>query len=109
MSKQIVFEFEGKDYALEFTRKSVETMERQGFDPDKISERPLTMLPALFSGAFIANHSGTKRKVIDSIFEKMKGKKGLLTALVEMYNEPIEALLEDEEDDGKNVEWEQNF
>jgi len=29
MAKQITFEFEGKEYVLEFTRKSIETMENR--------------------------------------------------------------------------------
>jgi len=34
MAKQITFEFEGKEYVLEFTRKSIETMDKKVYRND---------------------------------------------------------------------------
>ena len=45
MAKQITFEFDGKEYVLEFTRKSIETMEKQGFIANEIAEKPVSTLP----------------------------------------------------------------
>lgn len=104
MSKSIEFEFEGKDYCLEFTKQTVRTMERRGFVAEEFSEKPMTMLPDLFAGAFLAHHSNVKRDKIDKIYKLMGDKTKLISALTEMYNEPIEALLEEPED-GKNVTW----
>lgn len=105
MAKQIKFEFEGKEYTLEFTRKSIETMERQGFRASDITEKPVSTLPALFAGAFLAHHKFVKRDVIDRIFDKMTNKQELIGKLAEMYNEPIEALLDEPEEDEGNVKW----
>ena len=109
MAKQIIFEFEGKEYVLEFTRKSIETMERQGFVASDIVDKPMTTLPALFAGAFLAHNRYIKKELVDEIYSKMTNKQDLLSKLAEMYNEPIQALMEEPEDAVGNVNWEANF
>ena len=105
MAKQINFEFEGKEYTLEFTRKSIEMMEKQGFLASEIIEKPMSTLPALFAGAFIAHHKFLKRDIIDKIFDKLTNKQELIGKLAEMYNEPIEALMDEPEEDEGNLKW----
>ena len=63
MANKITFTYGGKVYVLEYTRKSVEEMERRGFVAEDVLTKPLTVLPELFAGAFIANHRFTKRKL----------------------------------------------
>lgn len=110
MAKQISFEYNGKQYTLEFTRKSIEIMERQGFNINDITDKPMTTLPALFAGAFIAHHRFVKRDIIDEIYSKLTNKQELLQKLAEMYNEPLEALMEDPDDnEGNVVNWEASF
>ena len=68
----------------------------------------MTMLPTLFAGAFLAHHRFVKRDVIDNIYARMNHKDELMTALVEMYNEPIMSLFdepENNEDNAGNVSW----
>ena len=101
---QISFTFEGIDYCLKYNKKTVKIMEDRGFVPSKILEAPMTYLPELFAGAFLAEHKFTKRDVIDRIYEKMRGKQELVNTLLEMYNEPIQALTADEEE-GNAIEW----
>lgn len=110
MAKQIRFEYKGQEYILEFTRKSIEMMERQGFVASDIVEKPMTTLPALFAGAFLAHHRNVKKELIDEIFSKMTDKEELIRKLAEMYNEPIMALMDepDPNDEG-NVKWEASF
>jgi len=105
MAKQITFEFEGKEYVLEFTRKSIETMEKQGFIASEIVEKPVSTLPELFAGAFLAHHRYVKREVIDKIFDKLTNKQELIGKLAEMYNEPIIALMNEPGEDEGNVKW----
>lgn len=105
MAKQIIFEYGGTDYTLEFTRKSIETMERQGFVIGDIVDKPMLTLPALFAGAFLAHHRFVKRKEIDEIYSKMTNREDLLQKLAEMYNEPLEALMEEPEENEGNVTW----
>lgn len=105
MNKQLKFTYQEKEYCLEFTRKSVETMERNGFVASDITDKPMTVLPALFRGAFLANHRFVKPEVIDEIFSKMTNKTELIGKLSEMYNEPIMALVDEPEESEGNVDW----
>lgn len=108
MAKQINFKFEGNDYTLEYTRKSIEIMEKQGFVLSQVAEKPLSVLPALFAGAFLAHHKSVKKEVIDKIFSKMTNREELFTTLVSMYNEPIAAIMEEPEADEGNIDWAAN-
>lgn len=105
MSKQLSFTYEDKEYCLTFTRKSVEQMEKNGFVASDIQNKPMTILPALFAGAFIANHRFVNREIIDKIFSQMTNKSELIGKLAEMYNEPIEALVSDPKESEGNVNW----
>lgn len=105
MSKQLRFTFEGREYTLEYTRKSVEQMERNGFVASDIKDKPMTTLPALFAGAFLANHRFVKPEVIDEIYSKMTSKQELIGKLAEMYNEPIMTLIDEPEDTEGNLSW----
>lgn len=107
MAKQLTFSYNGKDYTLEYTRASIRQMEADGFIAEDIERKPMTVLPALFRGAFIAHHRFEKPKVIDEIYNQMGHKAELIERLAEMYNEPISSLL-DEPTEG-NVEWSQNW
>jgi len=110
VAKQIRFEYKGQEYILEFTRKSIEMMERQGFVASDIVEKPMTTLPALFAGAFLAHHRNVKKELIDEIFSKMTDKEELIRKLAEMYNEPIMALMDEPNpNDEGNVKWEASF
>ena len=102
MSK-IVLNHENKEYELEFNRQSVKMMESQGFVLDELTSKPMTMIPLLFSGAFIKNCKGTKRSVIDEIFDSIADKTGLMQALMEMYAETLSSLTDDAGEG--NVTW----
>lgn len=105
MAKQLKFNYNDKEYTLEFTRRTVTEMERKGFVASEVEDKPMTTLPALFEGAFLAHHRFEKKDVIDAIFSKMKNKEDLIGKLAEMYNEPILALIEEPEEKKGNVEW----
>lgn len=106
MAKQLRFTYDGKDYTLEFTRRTVAEMEKKGFIASDITDKPMTMLPALFAGAFLAHHRFVKEDVINDIYSKLTNKEDLIGKLAEMYNEPIMALVEepDENTEG-NLDW----
>ena len=105
MAKQLNFIFEDKEYTLEFTRRTVAQMEKNGFVASEITEKPMSTLPALFAGAFLAHHKFIKQETIDAIYSKLTKKEDLIGKLAEMYNEPIMALVEEPEDDKGNVNW----
>ncbi len=106
MAKQIAFEYENRSYTLEFTRNSVRTMENNGFRISDIKDKPVSLLPEFFAGAFIAHHKYVKRTLIDKMFEDMSNKDELIQTLSEMYNETLISLMggEDEETSG-NISW----
>jgi hypothetical protein len=107
--KKIEFTYEGRDYTLEFTRKTIKELERSGFDIDNLGKTPMTTSLDLFEGAFRANHKYMRKDEIEKIFYKFKNRKELVGSLCEMYNEPLEELLEQEEDEGNATAWEKNF
>ena len=105
MAKQLRFTYQDREYCLEYTRKSVETMEKNGFVAADIANKPMTTLPALFAGAFLANHRFVKQEVVDAIFAKMTNKGELIGKLAEMYNEPIMTLVDDPDEAEGNLSW----
>jgi hypothetical protein len=105
MAKQLTFKYDDKEYVLEFTRKTVTEMERKGFVASEVEKKPMTVLPQLFAGAFLANHRFVKQDVIDAIFAKMTNKEDLIGKLAEMYNEPLMTLVEDPAESEGNVNW----
>ena len=109
MAKTITINYEGTEYTLEFTRRSIEAMERQGFVIGDIKTKPMTTLPTLFAGAFLAHHRFIKREVVDAIFEKLSGKENFLEKLAEMYAEPFEALMDEPEESEGNLTWGANW
>lgn len=111
MAKQLVFEYNKKEYTLEFTRESVKQMEREGFVASDIMTKPMNTLPKLFAGAFKAHHKyDVKQKQIDEIFDLFTNKNALIEKLAEMYHEPFETLMDNENiDEGNAIAWEANF
>lgn len=111
MSTKINISYQKKDYTLEYSRESVRQMESTGFVLDQVGDKPMTMIPLLFYGAFFKNHRGIKRKLVDEIFEhipnKFEEENGLMAALIEMYSETIQTLTDDKDIEEGNVAiWE---
>ena len=103
MSK-IKLTYNKTEYSLEYNRQSVKTMESQGFNLNELTDKPMTMIPMLFEGAFIKNHRGVKRKIMADIYEEIGDKTGLTEKLMEMYAETLSTLTENNPDAG-NVTW----
>jgi len=110
MAKQLIINdpTTGVTYTLEYNRKSVEVMEKNGFVINELNVKPVIMIPVLFAGAFLAHHRFVKRDVIDNIYARMNHKDELISTLVEMYNEPLQSLLdepEQQENGEGNLSW----
>lgn len=105
MSKQIVIQFQDVTYTLEYTRKSIEKMEQRGFRVSDVKDKPVSTLPILFAGAFLAHHPNVRKDVVDAIFAQCSDKEDLLEKLGEMYSEPILSMTESE----GNLKWEANW
>lgn len=108
-AKQLNFSYKGVDYTLEFSRNTIKQMESNGFIAGELGDKPMSVLPDLFAGAFLKNHRFTKRALIDEIYGEMHNKPALIESLTLMYNDTIESLLFDEPEEGKNLEWTPNW
>lgn len=106
MAKKITIPYGNKTYTLEFTRKTASALERNGFVIGEIGEKPVTMIPMLFRGAFLANHSTVKNETVDKIYEGLRNRTALVEVLVEMYYDAYATLLDGDEDaDEGNPGW----
>ncbi len=99
-------EYKGKNYELGFTRNSVVALERNGFNINEIGDKPMTMLPMLWQGAFAAYNKGVKRTTMDEIYEHMSNKEGLIGALSDLYAETLNTLTDEPEEGAGNATWE---
>lgn len=98
--RTIHFSYNNIDYNLGFNLATIEQMERAGFVRDELATKTATRSQELFYGSFLANHKGIKRKLVDEIYKNLKDKEGLLKALLEIYDEAGDALMEE-----GNIGW----
>lgn len=93
----------GNVYTLAFDRDSVRFAEARGFDIDQLLTFPQTNIPALWFYAFRKNHPKVARANTDKMLERLGGlKQEELGRLVELYNEPNNALIATDDDERKN-------
>lgn len=105
MAKAIRFTFEDEEYTLQFTKRTIKEMEAQGFRIREVADKPMTLWPMLFKGAFLANHRKTKEATIDAIYKAMPDKAALVDAMMELYDEPYSAMMDDPGETDPNVTW----
>lgn len=98
--------YNGKQYDLGFTRNTVVALERNGFNINEISSKPMTMLPMFWEGAFAAYNRGIKRSLMDEIYQNICDKQGLIGALTELYAETLNTLTDEPEEAKGNATWE---
>ena len=105
----ISFDYNGKHYCLEYTRATVQLMERAGFCPNDIDQKPALRLEQMWAGAFLKNHQNVPDRVISELFGKMGDRKKLFSLLNDMISETYNSLVEeseaDEGDQGNVVSW----
>ena len=105
---RIEFEYEGKQYTLEYTADSLRTLQARGFDVSTADSRLLTLGEELFCGAFIANHDDVDEETRKEIYrelcdaldnpealtkEEQKATKGKIEAIVvQMFREACSEL-----------------
>lgn len=110
MSKQIKIKDNKNnvEYVLEYNRNSLEVMERQGFIADQFTEKPATMFPLAFKGAFLMHHSNAKTSDVEELFSTIKDKDKMMGTLMNMMNDCYHSLMNNDvnEEDAKNVSWE---
>lgn len=105
MAEKISFEFNGTPITLEFSRNTIRTMEQAGFDIDELGSKPTVRIPQLFQGAFLLHHRRMDQNTINTIWNRMKRKTELVEKLQSMYYETVSTLMDEPEDDEKNIDW----
>ena len=93
----------GKEYTLEFNRKSVIKAEQAGLDINQLESKSMTMIPILFWGAFLMHHPHMTREQTDKIlFDGLGGMSAdEMTYIGKLYAEPFNTLVSGE-DEGAN-------
>lgn len=105
----VEFEFEGKQYKLGFTRRTVLQMERKGFSFLDAGKMPLNSFDALYNGSFLLYHSKVSEATRNKIWKHLDNKQGLIKRLSELYKNAIYTMVdagdngEDKEEEEKNV------
>ena len=86
---------EGREYTLEFSRKTVAKTEQAGLDINKLESASMTMIPILFWGAFLMHHPHMTREQTDKIlFDGLSGlNEQEMTYLGKLYAEPFQTLI----------------
>jgi hypothetical protein len=97
---------EGKDFTLSFNLRSVKQMSDNGFNLQEAVDNPVSGIPKLFAGAFLRYHRTLPQAKIDELWAQVEGKEEFITALVEMFNDPIEKLFSEPEENAKKAKWE---
>ena len=105
MSKQINFEFENKQYTLEYTLRTAGLANADGFVLDELGDKPALMIPKLVYWAFNRHHKNITRKQAEEIYSAIKAKNAFITALAEMYAEACNALVDEDEEEAGNANW----
>ena len=89
---------DGKEYVLEFNRRTVSLAEKEGLTIDNIGDKMMSTLPDLFYFAFKMHHAFIKKDETDRIlFEEFHGlTEDELKRLVELYAAPYDSLINSE-------------
>ena len=90
---------EGREYTLEFSRRSVTKAEQAGLEVNALESKSMTMIPLLFWSAFLMHHPYMAKEQTDKIlFEGLGGLSGEEMAyLGKLYAEPFQTLIAGEE------------
>ena len=84
-------DFEGREFTLDFTRKSVVKAERAGLNVNEMESKPMTMIYLMFWGAFQAHHPHMTQEQTDKILEEQFGG---IEGLSKIHNESGETLVD---------------
>ena len=95
-----------KEYTLAFNKKTIMQMSDNGFRIEKAREDYVSGIPQLFAGSFLRFHRTITEKEIDAIWNMIPDKLGFIEALIGLYNEQIEQIFGEPEDDEKKASWE---
>lgn len=90
---------EGREYTLEYSRKTVAKTEQAGLDVSRLEAQSMTMIPLLFWGAFLMHHPYMTREQTDKIlFDGLGGlNEDEMAYLGKLYAAPFQTLISSED------------
>ena len=103
-------DFEGREFTLDFTRKTVARTERAGLNVNAMESQPMNMIYLMFWGAFLSHHPRMTQEQTDKILDEqfggieglssIKNESGetLIEHLGRLYAAPFSTLMQDEEE-----------
>lgn len=108
MAKSISINDNGKEYILEFSRRTVKMLSARGFELDRIGSDSARMVPMLFHGAFLKNHPNISLDKTEEIYKRLNPESenvmesefgdaeniGILSVLIEMYADVMRSIVE---------------
>ena len=92
---------EGKEYTLQFNRKVVKQMQRNGFVLD--FDRLYMCATDLIAGAFRMHHPWMKAEDCEEIFRQQNDRGELLGILANMFSAPALDLMGEDTGEGENA------
>ena len=89
---------EGREYTLEFSRKTVVKAEQAGLDVNALESKSMTMIPIMFWGAFLMHHPHMTKEQTDKIlFDGLGGlNENEMAYLGKLYAAPFQTLVAEE-------------
>ena len=86
---------EGREYALEYNRRTVAKAEQAGLDVGQLESKSMTMIPLLFWGAFLMHHPYMTKEQTDKIlFDGLGGlNEEEMAYLGKLYAAPFQTLI----------------
>ena len=89
----------GREYTLEFSRRSISKIEQAGFNINLIETQSMTRIPLMFWGAFLMHHPQMTREQTDKIlFDGLGGlSEEEMGYLGRLYAVPFESLIASED------------
>lgn len=103
-------DFEGREFTLEFNRKTVVKAEKAGLNLQEIDSKPMTMVGIMFWAAFLYHHPWITQEQTDKILDEQFGGveglgtiendegENLVTHLGRLYSEPFSTLIPSNEE-----------
>lgn len=103
-------DFDGREFTLEFNRKTVMKAEKAGLNLQEIDSKPMTMVGIMFWAAFLYHHPWITQEQTDKILDEQFGGveglgtiendegENLVTHLGRLYSEPFSTLIPSDEE-----------
>lgn len=103
-------DFDGREFTLEFNRKTVMKAEKAGLNLQEIDSKPMTMVGIMFWTAFLYHHPWITQEQTDKILDEQFGGveglgtiendegENLVTHLGRLYSEPFSTLIPSDEE-----------